>query len=124
MLNNINIEDISLIELKSLVYDESKKIEQAQLNVKILISKIEEKEKNWKRRIKMPTIYSPNKGESVQHIHQTDEERVKYNKQFKEQKAHEKKLKDERFDKISEGRKKKGKGMGGGSGINIEVQKD
>ncbi len=54
---------------------------------------------------------------------QTPEDKVRFAEKFKEQKAYEQKVKDERFAKIQERRKNK-PGSGGGKGINIEVTSD
>ena len=48
MDEQIDIEKLSLVELKALVFDESRKVEQSQVNIKILMSKIEEKQKEPK----------------------------------------------------------------------------
>jgi len=71
----------------------------------------------------MSQVYSPKSPESSQTVHATNEDRVKHAKQFKEQKAHEQKCKDERFAKIREDRKNR-PGPKGGGGINIEVSGD
>ncbi len=67
----------------------------------------------------MANIYTPEGTESIRHIHSTKEDRAEHQKQFREQKDHEQQLKDERFAKIRE-RRKKG-GTGGGS-INLDVE--
>lgn len=69
----------------------------------------------------MTTIYTPEGTESIRHIHSTKEDRAEHREQFREQKAHEQKMKDERFAKIREGRKNQ---PSGAAGINIEVQKN
>ena len=69
----------------------------------------------------MANVFKPNEAESTRHLHQTDSERRQYNKEFKEQKAHEQKLKEERFDAMRERRKS---ASGAGKGINIEVTGD
>ncbi len=56
---------------------------------------------------------------SIQHIHNTSDDRKRDLKEFKERKAHESKIKDERFAKFA----KRGK-HGGGKGINLDVLKD
>jgi hypothetical protein len=66
----------------------------------------------------MANVYTPDKPESRHQVHATPEDRKKHAEQFREQKAHEQKLKDERFAAIRERRKK---GPGGSGGINIEV---
>jgi hypothetical protein len=64
----------------------------------------------------------PKGGEHVMHLAPSDAERKQYNKEFREQKKHEQKMKEERFAKINERRKKNpAGGSGGGRGINIEV---
>lgn len=68
---------------------------------------------------KRATIYTPNTGESVRHLHQTKEDRARNSKEFKEQKEHERKLKEERFAAIRNRQKNRPSGSGGG--INIEV---
>jgi len=74
---------------------------------------------------KMANVYTPNKAESVRRIEPTKDERKKYAKQFKEQKEHERKIKDERFAAIRERRKNNKPGSGGsGGGINIDVTSD
>jgi len=73
----------------------------------------------------MANVYTPNKAESVRRIEPTKDERKKYAKQFKEQKEHERKIKDERFAAIRERRKNNKTGSGGsGGGINIDVTSD
>ncbi len=73
----------------------------------------------------MPNVYTPDKAESVRRIEPTKDERKKYAKQFKEQKEHERKIKDERFAAIRERRKNNKPGSGGsGGGINIDVTSD
>jgi hypothetical protein len=57
---------------------------------------------------------------------QTNEDRVRLREQHKAQKQHEQNMKEERFAKIRE-KRRKGKrpsGSGGGAGINIEVTSD
>jgi hypothetical protein len=68
-------------------------------------------------------VATPKGGEHVQHVHSTKEDRAKYAKEFREQKKHQDKMKDERFAKIAARRKNK-PGGGGGNGINIEVKGD
>jgi len=63
-------------------------------------------------------VATPKGGEHVQNVHSTKEDRVKHAKQFREEKKHQDKLKDERFAAIRERRKKNG--SGGSGGINIE----
>ena len=67
-------------------------------------------------------VATPKGGEHVQHIHSTKEDRAKHAKQFREQKDHEKKLKDERFAAIRA--RQKNKSGGSGAGINIKVKGD
>ena len=69
----------------------------------------------------MVEVYTPDKAESVRRIEPTKEERKKYAKEFKEQKEHQRKVKDERFAAIQERRKEQRKPSGGGGGINVEV---
>ncbi len=68
-------------------------------------------------------VAQPKGGEHVRHIEQTKEDRVKHAKEFREQKAHEQQLKEERFAAIQKRRKKDGSG-GSGGGINIDVTSD
>ncbi len=73
----------------------------------------------------MSNVYRPDKAESVRTISPTKEERVSDAKKFREQKAHERKIKDERFAAIRERRKNNKPGSGGsGGGINIDVTSD
>ena len=67
-------------------------------------------------------VATPKGGEHVQHVHSTKEDRAKHAKQFREQKEHERRIKEERFAAIGERRKNKPGGSGGG--INIEVKGD
>jgi len=67
-------------------------------------------------------IATPKGGESVRHIETTKEDRAKHAKEFREQKKHEQKMKEERYAKIQE--RRKNKPSGGGGGINIEVTGD
>ncbi len=60
---------------------------------------------------------------SVRHIHSTNEERKKDFKEFKEGKARQSKIKDERFAAI-EARQNKKRGGGSGRGINLDTLKD
>ncbi len=64
-------------------------------------------------------VATPKGGEHIQHIHSTKEDRIKHAKEFRDQKKHEDKLKDERFAAIRERRKNNDSG-GSGGGINIE----
>ena len=68
-------------------------------------------------------VFRPNTAESTRHIEQTADDRAKHLKEFREDKEHKQKLKEERFAKIQERRKKHGPGQSGG-GINIEVTSD
>jgi len=70
----------------------------------------------------MANVYTPNKAESVRRIEPTVSERKKYAKEFREQKEHERKIKDERFAAIRERRKNNPGGSGGG--INIDLTSD
>lgn len=73
----------------------------------------------------MVKIYTPDKAESVHRIEPTKDERKKYAKEFREQKEHERKIKDERFAAIRDRRKNNPGGSGGsGGGINLEVTSD
>ncbi len=67
-------------------------------------------------------VATPPGGEHVQHIHTTKEDRAKHAKQFREQKEDQRKIKDARFAKINERRKKQG--SAGGRGINLDVTSD
>ena len=58
---------------------------------------------------------------SVRHIHQTKEDRQRHAKEFREDRDHKQKIKEERFARIETERKKKGSGSGGGKNINIKV---
>ncbi len=70
-------------------------------------------------------VATPPGGEHVQHIHSTKEDRAQHAKEFREQKKHQDKIKDERFAAIRERRKNKKPDSGGsGGGINIEVKGD
>jgi hypothetical protein len=64
-------------------------------------------------------VATPPGGEHVQHIETTKEDRIRHAKEFREQKEHERKIKEERFAALRERRKNKPGGSGGG--INIEV---
>ncbi len=72
-------------------------------------------------------VLRPKGGESVRHIETTKEDRAKHAKEFRKEKKHQDKIKDERFAAIQE-RKNKGKKPGGsggsGGGINIDVTSD
>ena len=68
----------------------------------------------------MVKVFRPRKAETVVHVDQTDADRKKYNKEFREQKEYEREVKDKRFAKIFRRRKNRG----GGGGINIEVTGD
>ena len=70
----------------------------------------------------MVKVYTPKKAESVRKIEPTKEERKKFAKEFREEKEHQQKIKDERFAAIRERRKNKPGGSGGG--INIDVTSD
>jgi len=73
----------------------------------------------------MVKVYRPDKVESVRTISPTKEERVSDAKKFREQKAHQRKIKDERFAAIRDRRKNNKPGSGGsGDGININVTSD
>ena len=62
---------------------------------------------------------------SVRHIEQTREERKQQLKNFKDRKANEQRLKEERFERMAKERSKKPRpGSGSGGGINIEVTGD
>ena len=67
-------------------------------------------------------VATPKGGEHVQHIHSTPKDRAKHAKQFREQKEHERKIKDERFAAIRE--RQKNKPGGSGAGIDIKVKGD
>jgi hypothetical protein len=66
-------------------------------------------------------VATPVGGEHVRHIETTKEDRARYAQEFREEKQHQQKLKEERFAKIEARRKNK---PGGGGGINIEVEGD
>jgi galactokinase/mevalonate kinase-like predicted kinase len=76
----------------------------------------------------MVTIMKPGSDDSVsvRRVHETVEDRKKFAKQYREQKEHEQKMKEERFAKIEERRKDgpKGSGSGSSSNINVEVTSD
>lgn len=67
--------------------------------------------------------YTPKSGESTRRIEQTPEDRAEFQRQWKEDKEHKQKLKEERFAAIQE-RRKKNRPSDGGGGINIEVTGD
>lgn len=67
--------------------------------------------------------YTPKSGESTRRIEQTPEDRAEFQRQWKEDKEHKQKLKEERFAAIRE-RRKKNRPSDGGGGINIEVTGD
>lgn len=60
---------------------------------------------------------------SVRHIEQTTEDRKEQHREFKERKAREAVIKNERFDKILEKRKQR-KGARRSGGINIEIKSE
>ena len=72
------------------------------------------------------TTMRPGKGDaiSIRHLSPTKEDREKDQKAFREQKEHERKIKEERFAAIRERRKKRDPSGGSGGGINIEVTSD
>lgn len=74
----------------------------------------------------MPEVMKPNNKDSVsvRRINTTQEDRKKHAKEFREDKEHKQKIKEERFAKIEERRKKPSGGSGGKGGINIEVTSD
>lgn len=74
----------------------------------------------------MSEVLKPGKKDvvSVRHLPATKQDREELNKAFREQKAIEKKHKDERFAKIAERRKNRPSDGKGGRGINIEVTSD
>ena len=63
-------------------------------------------------------VATPRGGVHVRHIVQTTEERQQHAKEFREQKTHEQKIKEERFEKIHARRKNRAPGS---RGINIDV---
>lgn len=65
--------------------------------------------------------YNPKGGVSIHKIEQTSEDRAEFKKQWKEDREHKERLKDERYAAIQERRKKNKPGGGSGGGINIEV---
>ncbi|MBD3260990.1 MAG: hypothetical protein GF334_04810 [Candidatus Altiarchaeales archaeon] len=65
--------------------------------------------------------YTPGKGVSIRRVESTKEDRAEYQRQWKEDRKHKEKLKEERFAAIRERRKDKPGGSGGSNGINIEV---
>lgn len=68
--------------------------------------------------------YTPKSGESTRRIEQTPEDRAEFQRQWKEDKEHKQKLKEERFAAIRERRKNRPGGSGGSGGINIEISGD
>lgn len=70
----------------------------------------------------MSHTFKPDKPMSVRSIPADAEDRKKTNDTFKERKANQEKIKDERFAKIEE-RRKAGRD-GAGRGINVEVTSD
>ena len=72
------------------------------------------------------TVMKPGRGDaiSIRHLSPTEEDRKKDQKAFREQKEHERKVKEERFAAIRERRKKKDPSGGSGGGINVEVTSD
>ena len=68
-------------------------------------------------------VYTPKEAESVRKVENTPEDRTEFQKQWKEDKEHKQRLKEERFARIQERRGKKNLGDSGG-GINIEVTSD
>ena len=73
----------------------------------------------------MVKVFTPTGKDSVstRHIPTTDEDRSRDREQFKERKAEQDRIKDERFAKILEKRKVR-KPSGGGGGINIKIGTD
>lgn len=69
----------------------------------------------------MSNIYSPDKSQTIHRIEPTKEDRKKLIKDFKKQKADEKKIKDERFTTLLARKLNTGKYN---KGINIEVTSD
>ena len=67
----------------------------------------------------MANTFKPSKGVSTRHIPADDTDRKKMNDTFKERKANQEKIKNERFDKILAERKSFRAGKR--EGINIEV---
>ena len=63
----------------------------------------------------MANVYTPDSPASTRKVHQTAGERKQANKDFKERKAHEAELKEERFKKIARKRSIRG------AGINVKV---
>ena len=72
----------------------------------------------------MPTIYTPQSGESVRHIEMTPDEKKKHAKDFREEKEYQRELKEKRFAEIQERRKNRGSGGSGVKGINVVVDTD
>ena len=70
----------------------------------------------------MVKVFTPKKGETVRHIDMTKEDRQNNLKDFREDKMHQQRLKEERFATIRERRKNRPGGSGGG--INITVESD
>lgn len=60
---------------------------------------------------------------SIRHIQQTTEDRKEQHREFKERKAHQEAIKNERFEKILEKRKQR-KGANRSGGINIEIKSE
>lgn len=70
-------------------------------------------------------VLRPKGGESVRHIATTREDRARNAKKFREDKEHQRKIKDERFAAIQERRdKSKRPGGSGGSGGGINITSD
>jgi len=70
----------------------------------------------------MANVYRPDKRVSMRDIPADETDRKKMNEGFKERKANQDRIKDERFAKIEERRKAARDGKG--SGINVEVTGD
>jgi len=74
----------------------------------------------------MANVMKPNQKDavSVRHIPSTELDRKENVEKFKEHKAEQEKIKDERFAAIEEKRKNRPPRDGKGTGINIEVTSD
>jgi len=70
----------------------------------------------------MVNVYTPKRGENIQKIGLTKADREKHLKEFREDKMHQQRLKEERFAEIQDRRRKRSGGSGGG--INIKVESD
>lgn len=65
--------------------------------------------------------HTPKEGVSIRRIESTKEDRAEYQRQWREDREHKQRLKEERFAAIRDRRKNKPGGSGGSNVINIEV---